>query len=505
MDTTLRDGAQAAGISFTLEDKIRVAINLDELGVDYIEGGWPGSNKKDEEFFREIKRYGLSHAKIVAFGSTRRKDVKVWQDPNLEAILRTDVSTATIFGKAWAFHVHEVLRTSKEENLDMIYDTIDFLKRHGIDVIFDAEHFFQGFKEDAEYALQVLKAAEDAGARVLVLADTNGGSMPWDVLEITRSVINSVKVAIGVHMHNDSGCAVANTLIAVYAGARHVQGTINGIGERTGNADLVQIIPALRYKLGLHVLKGDESVKKLKEVSQLVYRVTGLQPNPYQPYVGEYAFTHKAGMHVDAILKNPKAYEHLDPALVGNKRRFVVSELAGAANVVALLREFGINVDKKDEGVKRVASKIKELEKQGYSFDKAPASALLVALKELGLYNQKLGEYSWTLFSSSTGISVAVINLGIAASRGMDFDPFTALFKAATDSIKRIMNIGDELRVDINIARSQDNMYRATLTFYSNSHSWSTQGVSLNIVEALMKALIEGFEYIQALKSLGKI
>jgi 2-isopropylmalate synthase len=500
----LRDGTQATGVSFTLEDKIKIALNLDDIGVDYIEGGWPGSNKKDEEFFKEIKRYGLNHAKIVAFTSTRRRDTKVWQDHNLEAVLKADVKVATVLGKAWTLHVHEVLRVSKEENLNMIYDTIEFLRKHGVEVIFDAEHFFQGFKEDPHYALQVLKTAEEAGARVLVLADTNGGMMPWDVYEALKAVINSVKTVIGVHTHNDSGCAVANTLMAVYAGARHVQGTINGIGERTGNADLIQIIPALRYKLGMRVLKNDESIKKLKEVSQLVYRITGLQPNPYQPYVGEYAFAHKAGVHVDAVLKNSRAYEHIEPELVGNKRKFIVSELGGAANVIALLKEFGIDMDKRGESVRKVVAKIKELEKQGYSFDKAPASALLIALRELGLYSQKVENYGWTLFSSSTGISVAVFNLGITTSRSVDFDPFIALFKAATDSVKRALNIDENLRVEVSITKFQDNMYRATLTFHSNSHSWSTQGISLNVVEALMKAFIEGFEYLYVLKSLGK-
>jgi 2-isopropylmalate synthase len=428
----------------------------------------------------------------------------VWQDAGLEAILKADVSVATIFGKAWTLHVHEILRVSKDENLNMIYDTIDFLKRHGIEVIFDAEHFFQGFKEDPEYALQVLKTAEEAGARALVLADTNGGMMPWDVYEMTKAVLNSVKTTVGVHMHNDSGCAVANTIIAVYAGARHVQGTINGIGERAGNADLAQVIPALRYKLGLRVLKGDECIKRLKEVSQLVYRVVGLQPNPYQPYVGEYAFTHKAGVHVDAVLKNPVAYEHVDPELVGNKRRFIISELGGAANIVALLREFGVDVNKKDENVRRAVAKIKELEKQGYTFDKAPASALLVALRELGLYSRRVENYSWTVFSNSTGISVAVVNLDVATSRGVDFDPFIALFKALIDSVKRVLNISEEPKIEVSITKSQDNMYRATLTFYTNSHSWSTQGVSLNVIEALVKAFIEGFEYIHVLKSLGR-
>ncbi len=444
----------------------------------------------------------MRNSRIAAFGSTRRKDVPVSQDKSVEAIIKADVDTAVIFGKSWTLHVFEVLRASKEENLDMIYDTIDYLKRHGIEVIFDAEHFFQGFKEDPEYAMSVLKVAEEAGARVLVLADTNGGMMPWDVYDIVKHVIRNVKTVVGVHMHNDSGCAVANTLIAVYAGARHVQGTINGIGERTGNADLIQIIPSIRYKLGLHILKNDDNLKRLRELSQLVYRITGISPNPYQPYVGEFAFAHKAGVHVDAVLKNPRAYEHIDPGLVGNTRKFIVSELSGAANIVALLKEFGIEVDKRDERIKRIITRIKDLEKQGYTFDKASASALLIALKELGYKSDGINKISWTIFSSSAGTSIGIADVDNVVGKAIDVDPVRALVSALFDVLKRIYAIDDELKMNMEIMLIQDKMFRVTINFSNSLYTWSTQALSLNIFDAIAKAFIDGIEYYSVLKTI---
>ncbi|MFP3237291.1 MAG: citramalate synthase, partial [Vulcanisaeta sp.] len=274
-----------------MNDKVKIALLLDDLGVDYIEGGWPGSNPKDAEFFRVMRDYSLGHAKLVAFGMTRRKGISTRNDLNLAAILDTGVDVAVIVGKSWILHVREVLRVSPSDNLEMIYDSIKYLRDHGLRVIFDAEHFYQGFREDPEYALRVVKTAEEAGAEVVVLADTNGAMLPMDVYEITSKVVRELKVKVGVHMHNDSGCAVANTLMGVLAGARHVQGTINGIGERTGNADLVQVLPNLVLKMGFKVLKDPASLRKLKVISKFVYEAAGLSPNPYQPYVGDFAFS----------------------------------------------------------------------------------------------------------------------------------------------------------------------------------------------------------------------
>ncbi len=384
----------------------------------------------------------------------------------------------------------------------MIYDTIDYLRKHGIEVIFDAEHFFQGFKEDSEYAMNVIRVAEEAGARVLVLADTNGGMMPWEVYDIVKNVVKNVNSVVGLHMHNDSGCAVANTLIGVYAGARHVQGTINGIGERTGNADLTQVIPSIRFKLGFRVLKNDENLKKLRDVSNLVYKITNTLPNPYQPYVGEFAFAHKGGVHVDAVLKNPKAYEHIDPEVVGNSRKFIISELGGAANIVAILKDFGINVDKKDDRIKRIIAKIKNLEKQGYTFDKAAASAVLIALKELGYGGNGVNKFSWTVFSSSMGVSVAVVDVDNIVSKDVGIDPVNALVNALLDSVKRAYSIDNDLKISIEISLLQDKMFRVTISFNNKYLSWSTQAVSLNIFDAIAKAVIDGLEYYNILKSM---
>lgn len=439
----------------------------------------------------------------MAFGSTRRKNGRADNDPNLHAIIKADVTTAVIFGKSWTLHVSEVLGISKSENLDMIYESINYLKSHGIEVLFDAEHFYQGFSDDPEYAVEVVRTAEQAGASVAILADTNGSATPLEVYNITKKIVDTIKAKIGLHMHNDSGCAVANTLIGVAAGARHVQGTINGIGERTGNADLVQVLPTLAFKMGFKVLKDSESFKKLKRVSQLIYKLAGLDPNPYQPYVGDYAFAHKAGVHVDAILKNSKAYEHIDPALVGNNREIIVSELSGASNIIALLKNLGIDLGKKDERVRKALSKIKSLEKQGYTFNAAPASAVLVVLKELTLKRDIISRYSWTIFTDSTGVSVAIVNLNEINDRAVDVDSIVALRKAFENAVKRLLPGYETVRVaSFSITLLPDGAYRATVWFTDGFHTWSTQGVSMNIMDAFGKALIDGIEYYSAVSEL---
>ncbi|MEM4794784.1 MAG: citramalate synthase [Ignisphaera sp.] len=500
MDTTLRDGSQASGISLTVEDKIKIALALDDLGVDYIEAGWPGSNPKDAEFFNVIKRYSLSHAKIAAFGSTRKKNSKVYEDENVKAILKADVDFAVIFGKSWSLHVYEILHASKEENLEMIYDTINYLKSHGIKVIFDAEHFYQGYKEDPEYSLETLRTAEGAGAQTVVLCDTNGGTTPLEVYEITRKVVSIVKIPVGLHMHNDIGCAVANTIVGVVAGARHVQGTINGIGERTGNADLVQIIPTLFYKLNMRVLNGVESIKKLKTISKLVYEILNMKPNPYQPYVGDYAFAHKAGVHVDAVLKNPRAYEHIDPEAVGNTRRFVLSDLSGSSNIVAILKEIGIDVDKKDSRVRSALSKIKELEKFGYSFDIAPASAILIALKELGYVEETLTPYSWRVFLDSSGLSVAVVDIKNVNARAIDVDVVKAVARAFSEAASIVYPSTSGIKlINSSISTLNGGLFRVTVEVGYNNYRWSAQGVSINVIEAFIRGLVDAYEYFLAI------
>ncbi|MEW9490966.1 MAG: citramalate synthase [Candidatus Aramenus sulfurataquae] len=508
LDTTLRDGSQASSVSFTLNDKIRIALYLDKIGVDFIEGGWPGSNPKDYEFFKKIKEYSLEHARVAAFGSTRRKGVSVKDDVSLNSILETGVDTAVLFGKSWTLHVNDVLKVTKEENLNMIAESIDYLKDHGLYVIFDAEHFYQGFLEDREYAMQVVKTAEEAKADVIALADTNGGTTPDKVYDITSFVVRNVKTEIGLHMHNDIGCGVANTIMGVLAGARHVQGTINGIGERTGNADLIQIIPTLVLKLGFRALKGPESLKELKPLSRLVYELAGLPPNPFQPYVGDNAFAHKAGVHADAVMKNPRAYEHVDPELVGNSRKIVISEVAGTSNISSYLEHVGIKVDKKDPRLKSVLQKIKELENKGYSFDIAPASAVLISLKELGLY-EKVFELKYWKVINENGLAVALVKVNnyLEASEGVG--PVNAIDLAIRKALNNIFpEISKVKLTDYRVVlpgeiKNTESVVRVTIEFSDGERTWRTVGVSNSVIEASVEALVSGFDYfIQTSKKL---
>jgi len=507
LDTTLRDGAQAANVSFTLNDKIRIVQLLDEWGVDYIEGGWPGSNPKDEEFFAKMKEVSLTHAKLAAFSSTRRKELSTKEDPNLNAILKADVPVAVLFGKSWTLHVTQVLKTTKEDNLDIVYDSISYLKSHGLEVIFDAEHFYQGYMEDPEYALSVVKTAKEAGADVIALADTNGGTLPHQVFEITSKVVSSVKVRVGVHMHNDSGTAVANSLMGVLAGARHVQGTVNGIGERTGNADLIQIVANLYLKLGYDVLKGEESIRRLKEISKRIYEITGIPPNPYQPFVGDNAFTHKAGVHADAVMKVSRAYEHIDPSLVGNARRFVISELAGTSNLQTLLKGLGIEVDKKDERLKEALKEIKALENKGYSFDVAPASAILIALRALGLYTDFIKVDYWKVVSENDlNIAVVKVNGQLEVAEGVG--PVHAVDVALRKALTKVYPELEKVRLtDYRVLlpteiKSTESVVRVTIEFSDGESSWRTEGVSTNLIDASVKALLDGIDYYLQVRNL---
>lgn len=510
LDTTLRDGTQATSVSLTLNDKIRIALALDELGVDYIEGGWPGSNPKDEEFFKEIKKYGLTKSKIAAFGSTRRKENKPENDNNLSAIINADVNVAVIFGKSWVLHVDEVLKVSREENLRIIAESIEYLKSHGLKVIFDAEHFYQGFQENSEYALQVLKTAESAHADVIVLCDTNGGTPPDLVFEVTKAAVKHVKTKLGLHMHNDIGCAVANSLLGVVAGARHVQGTINGIGERAGNADLVQIIPSLILKYGFKALNGLESLKKLKNISRMVYEIIGINPNPYQPYVGDFVFSHKAGVHADAVMKVPRAYEHIDPTLVGNQRRIVISELAGVSNIINYLEELGLRFDKKDEKLRKALQKIKKLENEGYSFDLAPSSAILVVLKEIGLYEDLVKLEYWKVMNESSGLAIAVVkangNLEVAEGKG----PVHAVDLALRRALSKVYPELEKVKLtDYRVVlpgeiKNTESTVRVTIEFSDNDRRWRTMGVSTSVIEASIKALVDGIDYYLQMRILNE-
>ncbi len=510
LDTTLRDGAQTVNVSFTLNDKLRLAQVLDELGVDYIEGGWPGSNPKDEEFFNQVKKLSLVHSKVAAFGSTKKSGSRADEDPSLKAIARSGAEVAVVFGKTWILHVDHVLRVSRQENLDLIHDSLSYLKSLGLKVIFDAEHFYQGFGADREYALEALKVAEEARVDVITLADTNGGTLPSRVYEVTKMVKERIKSKLGIHAHNDLGCGVANTLMGVMAGARHIQGTINGLGERTGNADLVQVIPTLVAKLRLRALKGRESLKMLRNVSRLVSELAGLPPNPYQPYIGDNAFTHKAGVHVDAVLKNTSAYEHIDPQVVGNTRSVAISELSGTANLVTHgTNILGIEVKKSDERLKRALAEVKRLEKAGYSFDSSPASALLILMRSLGIYRKLIDMQYWKVISE-TGTSIGLVKansrLRVAEGKGPINAVDLAIRAALLSDYPELSKI---TLVDYKVVlpgevKNTESMVRVTVEFADESNSWRTMGVSANVIEASVKALVDGLDFFLQTRRIAK-
>lgn len=376
-DTTLRDGSQREGISFTVEDKLRITERLDELGIHYIEGGWPGSNPKDAEYFRRVRGRTFRHARIAAFGMTRRPGRRAEEDENLRALLEAETPVVTVVGKSWDLHVHRVLETTPEENLAMIRESVALLKAHGREVVYDAEHFFDGWKRNPDYALATLRAAAEGGADWIVLCDTNGGSMPWEIEEGVEAARRAVPVPLGIHAHNDAELAVANSLAAVRRGVRQVQGTINGYGERVGNANLISIIANLKLKMGIDCVT-DAQLARLTEISRFVAEVANLPHDAHQPYVGASAFAHKGGIHVAAILKAEESYQHIDPARVGNVKRVLVSELSGRGNIVAKAMEFGIRLDPDDPAVQTVVRQIKALENEGFYFEDAEASVILM-------------------------------------------------------------------------------------------------------------------------------
>lgn len=488
--------------------------------MDYIEGGWPYSNPKDLDFFKAMKEYSLSRAKLAAFGSTRRRGVRPEKDEGLNSLVDADVPVAVIFGKSWTLHVREVLGVTWEENLAMITESVEYLREHGMEVIYDAEHFYQGFQEDPEIALASIEAAWRAGARVVVLTDTNGGTPPHEVYRITAEVRRRFPaMPLGAHMHNDIGCAVANTLMAVAAGARHVQGTINGVGERTGNADLTAVLPTLELKMGLRVLRDEPPPVKfgrLREVSRLVYESLGLQPNPYQPYLGEFAFAHKGGVHADAVMKVPRAYEHIDPALVGNRRVFVVSEMAGggASVVLKATEELGIPLDKRSDAVRAALEEIKRLEREGFSFDLAPASAMLILMRHLGIYRERFRLVEWRVVAGPGERAYAVVKVWVDGDErleaGEGVGPVhavdVALRRALTSSFPPLAAVAlSDYRVVLPTSvRSTESVVRVTAEFRNGEKIWRTVGVSTNVVMASIKALVDGYDFALQLEALKK-
>ena len=506
-DTTLRDGMQAEGVSFSLEDKLSIARCIDELGLDYIEGGYAASNPKEMRFFAEAARLELKNSKIVAFGSTCRADTRVEDDASIKAILKCKTQTATLVGKTWDMHVKAVLGCSLDRNLQLCADSVSYLKKNGMEVIFDAEHFFDGYKENSEYAMKVLIVAAEAGADVLVLCDTNGGSMPQQIYEMTKTVCGKITtLPVGIHTHNDSDCATAGTLAAVRAGARHVQGTLNGIGERCGNANLCILIPNLAFKMGFDCLPP-EKIKTLTEVSRFIFELGNLAPVMNMPYVGESAFAHKAGLHVDALRKDRRTYEHIDPALIGNERRFLISELSGKSNVLAELEKAKISQDKKL--AREILTRVQELEDEGYQFEAANASFDLLVKKTLGTYvpSFELLKYYVTVERRTSGemINEATVKLKVGDKVqhvvGEGDGPVNALdaalrkaLKDVYPAIKDIHLIDYKVRV-VNAKAGTAARVRVIIESRDKTSVWGTVGVSENIIEASWLALVDSVEY----------
>lgn len=507
-DTTLRDGTQGEGISLSVEDKLKIAQRLDALGVHYIEGGWPGSNNKDIEFFIRAKDLRLESAKITAFGSTRRKDTRPEEDVNLRKLLESGVEVATIFGKSWDFHVHKAIQTTLEENLAMIFDSVSYLKQNGLEVIYDAEHFFDGYKNNPDYALDTIRKAQEAGADWVVLCDTNGGSLPDEVKEIVSRVRSELTVPIGIHAHNDGELAAANTLAAVQAGCRQVQGTINGFGERCGNANLCSIIPNLQLKMGYRCI-SEEQIRTLTPVARYVSEIANVHMPVNQPFVGAAAFAHKGGIHVSAIMRDSSTYEHIAPERVGNKTRVLVSELAGQSNIMFKAQELNLDFDINNSQTKDLIQRIKDLEHQGYQFEGADASLELLIRDAYGKNEEIFQLESYKLIVEKSlnqpTVSEAIVKLRVhgetmytaAEGNGPVNALDNALRKALVQHYPDIMNIhlsDYKVRV-IDEKDATAAKVRVLIESTDMDDTWNTIGVSGNIFEASWDALVDSFRY----------
>jgi len=516
-DTTLRDGSQGEGISFSVEDKIRIALKLDSFGVDFIEGGWPGSNPKDIEFFQRMKREKLKTAKLAAFGSTRRPNRKASEDPMIKELLDAETPVITFVGKSWDFQVIEALRIDLDENLRMISDTVAYFKQHGKQVFFDAEHFFDGYNDNSEYALSCLRAAIEQGVDCCVLCDTNGGTLPYRIFQVVEEVQAKLpSINVGIHTHNDSECGVANSITAIQAGATQVQGTVNGYGERTGNANLTSIIPALGLKLGYDVLKPG-SIALLSDLSAYIDEVSNVTPRGNAAYVGRSAFAHKGGLHVDAMRKHPKTYEHIDPALVGNERRILVSELSGSATILEKVENKGLHLDKNSPATKEILRAVTQMENQGYSFEGAEASFELLIKKCTGDYEPLFKLKGYRVIVEKRGddlepVTEATVKLEVHGKEELTVfegdGPVNALDGALrkalytyypelanivlTDFKVRVINQagGTAARVRTIVESKSLDPKRGYV-----KDSWSTVGVSTNVIEASWLALVQSIEY----------
>jgi len=507
-DSTLRDGAQAEGISFSVEDKLKIVRALDDLGVAYIEAGNPGSNPKDIEFFNRVKRMTLQSAKLAAFGSTRRKGIRPEDDKNLQSLLSADTPVAVIFGKCWDFHVTDVLQASLEENLDMIHDTVAYIKQQGKEVIFDAEQFYDGYKANPEYAAACLKAAAEAGADCLALCDTNGGMFPMEIFDITKKIADTFSLPIGIHCHNDNGMAVANTCMAVEAGASHVQGTFTGIGERCGNVALSAVIPNLQIKMGIQCISPG-NLTLLTKTSRLINAVSNIWNDENAPYVGRSAFTHKGGMHIDAVLKSSRSYEHIDPELVGNDRRVLTSEVAGRGAILAKIQRIKPNVTKDAPETDAIIRRVKELEHEGYQFEGAEGALELIIRKELGKYrplfelvNFKIvGEHPCAEGGSATAMIKIDVDGKTEITAAEGDGPVNALDKAMRKALEVFYPRIKDVRLTDYKVRVMDGKsataarVRVLIESTDGEESWTTVGVSSDIIEASWIALVDSVEY----------
>ena len=512
-DTTLRDGTQAEEVNFSAEDKVYLARKLDEFGIDYIEGGWPGSNPRDKEFFLQIQDHTLSHSKIVAFGSTRLDKHSADKDPNLKALVESGVSVVTIFGKSWDFHVREALRISLRRNTELIEDSLLWLRPQVKTLFYDAEHFFDGYKANPDYALETLSCAVSGEAECLVLCDTNGGSLPYEIMAAIQNVREFLgdKIQLGIHCHNDAGLAVANTLAAVSAGVTHVQVTMNGFGERSGNADSCSVIPNLVLKMGCQCVAG-KKLEQLTSISRSVYEIANLPPNKRQPYVGNSAFSHKGGIHVNAILRDPRTYEHILPELIGNTQRILLSDLAGKSNILAKAEQFGLKLEKNDPLLIDIVTQLKKLENQGFQFEGAEASFELLMRKTLGIHqkyfdlltlriiDQKLYENEHTQAEATVMVRmpnkqiIHMAALGNGLVNAMD----NAIRKALEEFYPQLkkMTLQDyKVRVLSGSSGTGAKVRVLIESVDQHGNSWGTVGLSHDIVEASWQALADSIRF----------
>jgi len=508
-DTTLRDGSQTEGISFTVNDKLKITEKLDQLGVHYIEGGWPGSNPKDRDYFIAVKGKKLKNAKIAAFGSTRRANIKTEDDTNLQELIKSGTPTVTIFGKSSDLHVTDIIKTTLEENLKMIFESVDFLKKKKKEVFYDAEHFFDGYKRNPKYAMKTILAAQKAKADCIVLCDTNGGTLPSEVSKIVAEVKKKIKTPLGIHTHNDMQMAVANSVAAIQGGAIQVQGTFNGLGERCGNADLGMLVGILHTKMKRKSIP-DSKVKLLTETAYFISEVSNMKLADNHGFVGHSAFAHKGGVHIDAMLKNPLAYEHIDPSIVGNHRRFVTSELAGKMPIILKAKKMGIDLDKRSPETQELLKKLQIMEHEGYQFEAADASFELFMKRALNQYTPyfTLEAYKVTTEKQADGHgkAEASVHLNIAGQKAEEATaigdgPVDALDKAARKALgKTYPSLSQMHLVDykVRVLDSKEGTaakVRVLIESQDEHDTWTTMGVHENIIEASWEALTDSIEY----------